>query len=264
MSMKGRLLQQGIAVGGTAAQARAYARQGLLVDTPSNGPFQKAPVCLLDPMTAVEWMDDFFEFTINSGSNEVGWVETDIQGTNTATIATPADTGRAAGHALCLTTGANSGDGISVQWHHGICCPTAGDKLWFEARISVGANSADAPLLVGLCNIDTSPFASAPDGMWFESNGTALTAHTLVTGSGLTELTATIGAVAASTWYRLGMFLDGKANTLQVFLDGALVHTFTTAASLPFGEVLTPTFAALRGSAAEAVYCDYMKFIHLF
>jgi len=257
MSMKGRLLQQGVAVGGTAAQARAYARQGLVVDAPSNGPFQKAPVCLLDPMTAVEWMDDFFEFHINSGSNEVGWVETDLQGTNTGAITTVAGNG----HCLGLTTGSNPGDGISIQWHHPFVTLPATGKLWFEARIYKGVSSAAAPFLIGLCKVDTSPIASAPaDGVWFEgTTNMDLSAHTADTEGA--EVRPVVGSLDASTWMKLGIFSDYARSKLQFWVDDVMVLEYSTVANIPDGRSLTPTFCVVYQDGAEVVYCDYMKVV---
>lgn len=256
MSMKGRMLQQGVATGVTAAQARAYAKQGLLTQSPSNGPFQSAPLPFVDPMAAFVWMDDFIEYPLND-SDEVGWVETDIQGTNTASIGALADIG----HNLKIVTGASAGDAISIQWHHAFVIPTTTGKLWFEARIQKGAASADAPFMIGLCGVDTTPFASAPTtGIWFEgvSSG-VIQAHCNDTGG--SEVNTAISTLAASTWMRLGAFLDYGNEKLEFWIDDGLALTYTNMANVPDAVGLTPTMALKRQSAAETMYVDYMKVV---
>lgn len=254
MSMKGRLLQQGVAVGVTAAQARAYARQGLVVDSPTNGPFHGAPVGLLDPSHTTEFFEDFFDINFND-SDEVGWKETDVQGTNTVSIVSSC---RGSGEAY-LSTGTNAGDCVQIQWHHAIVGSGATNaKIWFEAAIAPKTGSTDALWGVGIMLVNADCIGSSQTrGIWFEhSTANVLTIHSKAT---VEEYTAVTAPSVAKVYQRLGFLYDEARAKIQFFVDDALVKEHTTSTGLPGKTAMAPWIACQGNGANEAIYCDYIK-----
>ena len=253
MSLKGRLLQAGVGVGGTQSQARAYAKTGLLAQSPSNGPFGNAPSPLVDPGGAVVFEDDFFEFRLNN-SDEIGWVVTDIQGTNAENITSL----NGYGGELRLYTGAIVGDGQYVQWHHTIARLKTDKKLWFAARVAVAQTSC--MFRVGLANIlAADPFgAGATDDIAFiHDSSNVLTARTKDADTTDTTLSA---AMATNTYVELGFLWDLSA--VHFYVDGTKVATHTDTDNIPVNVAMAPYFAAKTAAGANrAFYVDYLKFV---
>jgi hypothetical protein len=256
MSTKGRLLQNGVSVGGDKTRQLAHAKSGLLTQGPSNGPWGKAPGPFVDPAAAIRFHEDFFEINKND-SDEVGWLVTAIQGTNTFVVANLNGYG---GEAR-LGSGATSGDGDYIQWHHTIASPvlTTG-KLWFTAKVAIGAVAA--MFQVGLSNVLAGdPFvAGITDGIYFTHGSTNVLSMNTEDAAVTSEDTGI--TMAINTYYELGFLWDGPNARVDFFVDNVRVGRHSTIANIPTNVDLVP-FMAIKTAAAVArtVYFDWVSFI---
>jgi len=226
----------------------------MIAQGPSNGPFGGAPGPHVDPAVAIDFFDDFFEVRKNS-SDEIGWLVTAIQGTNTAVVST--DIGY--GGELAITTGTNDGDGDQLQWHHVIVAPVASSELWFACRLNLV--NLDSDFAVGLANSNTDPFGTGiTDAIYFlhEAAGT-LKAICEETAEGATTLDSDL---TANTWTELGFRWNGT--NVRFYQDGSLVATYATTANIPIGVSLAPFIALITSAdAARAVVVDWIRCVQI-
>jgi len=257
MSTKGRLLQNGISVGGDKTRQLAHAKTGLLTQGPSNGPWGKAPGPFVDPAAAIRFHEDFFEINVND-SDEVGWLVAAIAGTNTLIVDGLNGYG---GEAKC-STGTTTGDGDYVQWHAKIASPVAtSGKIWFTAKVAVAQTSA--MFQVGLSQVLVAdPFTAGgiTDGIWFTHGSTnVLSANVEEAANTSTDTGITM---AINTYYELGFLFDGPNDRVLFYVDNVLVHTEETIANIPENVDLVPFFSyKTAADAARNVYFDWISFI---
>ena len=268
MSDKGRLLVQGVSVGVTSSESRAHVRDGLLAQSPSNGPFGKAPGPHVDPEVAGEFFEEFNQVLKNS-SDEVGWLISAIQGTNTVEVGDSGATVPGMGE-MVVTTGASSGDGVNVQWHQDVtrACASVGAKLWFAARIIPYQIAASlASLRVGLMTQDTNCLGNAAsgveDGLFFERS--TLGVWKAYSRKDYNDTTTTLTSldladIGTLVYMTVGFTFDGT--TAKFWVDGSLVATHT--ATVPNNVPLAPVFVILNGEAvAAALIVDWVKVVQL-
>lgn len=144
---------------------------------------------------------------------------------------------------------------------------SAGKRFWFEARVRFPQVTNTYNAYVGLSQEgcaaadtvgDTGALADKDLIGFFvtEADGDALTVvHNTASGGGVTTLISSIQALTAATWYKLGMYGDGKKITFYV--DGVPNSTTVlySATNVPDGEELALLFGLKNGEGA-AKYLD--------
>lgn len=252
MSFQGRALQHGLALGVGHVHGRAYARRGLVVSSPLNGPFQNAPSFYTNPDGAIRFLDDFaganFWHTTNQPYD--GWRLTAIQGTNTLSCADS--------H-LTLVSGANSGDGDSIYWHNSLFLSPSDAKLWFAARLKIDLVTTN--FRVGVATPTISGLGAQLYGIYFNHSYSGGDQHWSVYNEDNTsETTASAGTVpAADTYIQVGFVAD--AASVKFYVDGELVATLTE--NIP-QNAMAPFFAMTTAlDASHVMYVDYIQGIQL-
>ncbi len=146
----------------------------------------------------------------------------------------------------------------------------ANKPLWFEARVALTeANVDDANIIVGLSDTvaadslldnGAGPMASYDGAVWFKVDGGVVWQFES-SNAGTQVTTASAGAFASNTWYRVGFIFDPLAGTtgeITPYLDGvAGTAQAITLAGLEEMHILLGAKAG--GGAAEVLRVDYVQ-----
>jgi len=170
------------------------------------------------------------------------------------------------GGGLANTSDTAEYDGHALQLPHGAFQLTAGDPLYFGAKVKTD-HASNGDHLFGLVEVDVSPLAAAAthgvavvdDGLyWYH-----LTTETVMKFNN--ELGGVIGSTAFSTTHDVNyhvyeMYYDGA--TLSVYFDNALTVQIGTGLA---DQVLTPTFdTRAGGDGAEIMTIQWARCIQIF
>jgi len=257
MSLIGRLIGAGVGVGGNLTQQRAYARAGMIAQGPSNGPFGGAPGPHIDPAVAAVIFDDFFSIHKNS-SDEVDWLISAIQGTNTVECKTQYN---GSGGELVLTSGTTTGDGDHMQWHHVGFKPleTLGRDIWFAAMVALSHIGVE--LGVGLANQNTDfSDTGLTNGIYFHRATDGTTTARARDGGDDEDTEISDPLSSAGVYCELGFHVTSAIATFYV--NGSRVAE--ASAEIPWGTPLGPFVGLVTGGdAARAVAVDWIKVIQL-
>ncbi|GAG75683.1 unnamed protein product, partial [marine sediment metagenome] len=146
--------------------------------------------------------------------------------------------------------GTTDNDGINFCMDGGAFTPTAGTSIFFETKLRIdGCDSTpEINFIAGLCapsqtamlaangglaNVRNAIFACSADGFaQLDANSTSAAVAD--------ERETSVGVLVDDTFITLGIVFEG-AGKLKFLIDGKIVHTTTTAASIPIG-TLTPIF----------------------
>ena len=165
------------------------------------------------------------------------------------------------------TTGAS----VQMQSWAPLATIAAGRRVYIEARVSVSSIAANTgTFFIGLqdtagtgtspalpCTAagvaTTSPSAIDVVGVGFAPSGAVLS----ICQNGSTTATAqTLATAAASTYYRVGIYIDGRSG-VTFFLDGVKVGSTITGSSIP-DAALFLDMTMSNGSTAKAANVDYI------
>lgn len=131
-----------------------------------------------------------------------------------------------------------------------------GKKLWFAARWKV-SNATETDVYVGLIITDTDIVGGVSDGVYFRKADDA-TALTHVLELNAAETSASVGTIAADTFYTTSFYYNGR-DSVEVYLDGVKVASHTTLTNLCTDEELAVTLSLTNGSAAaHTMTVDYI------
>lgn len=188
------------------------------------------------------FFDDFDRYTA------ANWTVTETQGSATQALV------NGDGGWLQLVNSATNDDLVSLQNTVESFTFTAGQRLFFEARIAVD-DATQSDVLVGLLHQTTTPFAPT-DGVYFVKldGDTALdfveeAGDTATTESGISDM-------ADDTFITVGFYYDG-VETVVYAVDGVVVGSIDITNLTE--DLLTPTFAVRNGEgAAKTMTIDYI------
>ena len=202
---------------------------------------------IFDPLTHTVFFDDFYKYLPSA----TDWVLTETQAG-----ATQAQTAGHGGQLLFTNTAADN-DVVSIQ-HSGVgqFAFASGRKAWMSTRFQV-SDATQTDVFIGLASVDTSPIASLPTtyAAFVKDDDAA----TIVFKTSAGYNSGVLATVTAATWMRCSMYYDG-ASTIQIWVDGTLVHTGNVAAfsSLFPSAVVLPTIALQNGEAvAKTMTTDF-------
>ncbi len=149
-----------------------------------------------------------------------------------------------------ITTGANEYDGDNMQWVGSRFKLTAGQPMYFGAKITL-AEATQSDFLLGLCGVDTTlTNASASHAIAVGAGGVFFSKLDAVTAGFVKTITTATEKNSAAAFT-----MDTSAHTYEIvytgsvlnfYFDGALVATFATDLT---AEVLTPSLCYRAGSA---------------
>lgn len=158
---------------------------------------------------------------------------------------------------LAIDSGATtSTQGANVQRLKAGFVPAANKSIWAEFRV----------LFTGVANLNVETFVglAASDTTIIAASAVAVNNHlgwSSVTDDGVllfdsdkagTGTTATGLTIAATTWYRLGFFYDGVADTVQQYVDGVAVGSAVATTYIP-KVVVYPSFVCQSGGTDQPV-----------
>jgi hypothetical protein len=213
---------------------------------------------LLDPANFFFYRNDFFDL---DDTNDWATVA-DGAGAPTVTDAV--------GGVMAVTSGGTNNNevytsSITENWKF-----AASKPLWFEARVALTeANVDDANLVVGVSDTvgaDTllddggGPAASYDGAVWFKVDGGVVWQFES-SNAGTQVTTASAGAFASNTWYRVGFVFDpddGTTGILTPYLDG-LAGTAQNITLAGLEEMHLVFGAKAGGSNVEALRVDWVQ-----
>ncbi len=144
------------------------------------------------------------------------------------------------GGVLRVSSEANVGaeDGLTVMWRQTPWVPTAGKRIWFEARVKMNNVVTPDEYSIGLADTLTEACAGGTiddvvDKILFytESGTTTLTMEFITSKTSVQEQTTAAATVANDTWIQLGFIADFASVTPYVNNVAGTAHT--TASQLP-------------------------------
>lgn len=190
------------------------------------------------------WNVDFDDFTMRYASAD--WTVT-LVGTGT--------NARVAGNGglLALTNSAAGADSTSIQRPVAAFRPVTGLPVCGAFRFQVD-NAANADVVVGLHNADTTPFSDPTDGLWFKKSAGA-TFSFIVSKASTQSVASAIATPADATFISLEFAYDG----VNVFygVNGVIVGSLT-GVNLPNTVDLAPSLAVRNNTAvARTLTVDY-------
>lgn len=229
-----------------------------LITTRNSGAMNNAPIIesIFDPKESILLFDDF-RGSIAS-ADTANWNITIGTGT---TVVAPGIT--VAGGVVTLTPTASVEVSMDT-W--GIFQLASSTNLYFEASVAVSTVAASGSVFIGLSSLQgatTTPVpvittAGAMDGT---NSGVGFTITTTaikgVAGIGASIGTpVTVGTAAASTYYRLGMKIEGLSR-VGFYLNGILQGTIEGSAYIPTA-VLYAAVCSKTATAAKVTSVDYI------
>jgi hypothetical protein len=218
--------------------------------------------CIIpDPTSVAVWMEDFHKFDPGEWivtRNETAPAYTSIGLAGSSEKISDAQLG-----ILAVVTAAADDDysffqkgdsgadgSVSESW-----TLTAGQKLWFKARLK--ANDVDTcDLIVGLKAVDTTPLATHTDGVWFQSDdGDAYLDFYSYSSSASVITDTNIGTIADDTFFTCGFYFDGNKHLYYYFNDEEVAQSTSTNTT----NEIAVTFGIQNGSAAASTLSmDYI------
>ena len=185
--------------------------------------------------------DDYLDLEIEPAASGIsdttvpGWVITRATAGGIGSII-------GAGGELHMLAAATADQGINAQKVNACVLPVAGTNIWFEARVQV--SHIDNQIFVGIADTDTTLIGTgALDesnvesvGFFTDVNSTTLLGGTVTQKTGVPDVTEDIVAMPATTWTTLGFKITGITK-VEFYVDGVLVETGATAASIPAVEM---------------------------
>jgi hypothetical protein len=170
------------------------------------------------------------------------------------------------GGGLAIVSDTAEYDGHELQCPYGAFQLTAGDPLYFGAKVKTD-HATHGDFLFGLVEVDTTTTAAAgahaisvtDDGLYF---------HKLTAATGMT-FTNELGGVVGST--AIGATHDVNFHVYELYWDGAVLYVrfddslVTSIATGLADQVLTPTFVARAGAdGAETLTIQWARAIQIF
>lgn len=162
---------------------------------------------------------------------------------------------------------ASEADGINAQMKNFMVLPAAGDKVIFEARVSL--TDVTHSWYVGLAGVKTDLVTTTLDdtvdkaGFYRVKASTDNKVSTVTSRTNADDATADVATLADGTFVKLGLVIDGLTS-IKFYVNGVLVETGTTAANIP-NAVMCPTIVAkCVGTSANAeVNVDWISVAQL-
>ena len=247
--------------------------------TQGSGFWADAPLPLSDPSVSFQYFNDFIGTALDTTYGSVtadavveGWLMVADDG---AAISSTAGT---LGGILELTPVTGSNNEVYMQLGE-LNTETfveftgaSGKEVWLEFEVaSDDITSSAAGFFVGLADEAANAgnfIADAGDdfgdddivGFWVaEANEDTIVFVYQTTGSAFVQ--DTLQAIAANTYYTLGIHFDG-ATTVSVYVDGtALTTVATTATGFPDTEELSPMIAIKNGAQDRKIFIDWVKLV---
>ena len=223
------------------------------------------------PHLSHEYMEDFLgmKATVADGDKGINVIVTDNGSVTSANSAT-----YPGGVVVLAASDTSAGDNDecyigseALNW-----TINTGKDLYFEARIKLTEASTNAAnIVVGLIDENNANAleddAGGPDddyngvGFYKVDGGTVWQFESAKSTSHAT--TASAGAFASGTWYRLGFYVDSEAS-ITPYIDGVAGTPITTTASIPNDVALGWICGVKNGiAAAESLYVDYVRIVQL-
>lgn len=213
-----------------------------------------APVLqtILDPTDRFYYFNDFLG-EIDSTTGD-GWT---LTATTTGTIAGVAEEGGAIIFDSAGNTTAD--DGIEAQLKNCMVKPVAGTTIYFEARVKM-KNTGDDQYYIGLAGVDTSLMATGVvddvvDKCGFFRDSGIVPADdklsTIISRTSTENESADEASVADNTYVKLGFVINGLTD-VKFYVDGVLVQTNTTTASIPNAVMCLSFVAKVEQTSADA------------
>jgi len=196
------------------------------------------------------------------------WIQTEVTSGLTAKV-------EMAGGALRVSSEASvaANDGLCVMYRDTPWTPTAGKRIWFEARVrmvNVSTAGAEDQFFVGLANTMTAALSAGvvDDTVdkigWFRHDGTTVLKMSFITAkTTVEEITADAATVADSTWINLGFVAD--LTTVSPYVNGVVGTAHATTTKLPTAATgLGICYAAVsEGTTIGLLDVDWIKIAQL-
>ena len=147
---------------------------------------------------------------------------------------------------LVQTTGATTTNYQANQLTNLSFYMVTGYRHWFQISFKVG-DTAHTALQMGWVDTLAGPL-TAGSGIYFEKADTSTTLNLILNNAG-TKTTVGVSTIAASTWYSVGWYYDGKSNpTLYVFSSAGLALPYNVQGRQVYGGALVKTIGANSSS----------------
>jgi len=172
-----------------------------------------------------------------------------------------------AGGVLVVGSGGNAGadDGVNVQLTNCMVKPAAGVKIGFEARVNV-VDAGDDQYYIGLAGVDTTLIAAGimddvvdKCGFYRIAASTADKISSITARTSADDATADVAALADATYTTVGFVIDGLTS-VKFYVNGVLVETGTTTASIPNAVMCLSYVAQVEQTSADAdLHVDWVR-----
>lgn len=208
---------------------------------------------MFDPGKGFLYWNDFLgEIDVTSGD---GWTLTQVTNGIVNGVAT------IEGGAVIFDSNGNAtaDDGIEAQLTNCMVKSAAGITIYYEARVKI-KDTGDDQYYIGLAGVDTSLMAAGVvDDVvdkcgWFRDSGASPAddkLSTIISRTSTEDESADKATVADDTWVKLGFVINGLTD-VKFYVDGVLVQTNTTTASIPNAVMCLSFVSKIEQTSADS------------
>ncbi len=200
----------------------------------------------LDPTLFLSYFNDFT--TYNSGD----W-------TKTATGAATAALESGFGGLLLMTNTANNNDIVSLQQAIAAFAVQSGLDFWMVMQFAL-ADATNTALIMGLAEIDTTPFTAITDGFYFQKASGSTALNFYATESSTPTEVAGVAQMANNTMISVGMYVNQLKQRIKLWVNNQQVPGIykTTYPTLTTANLALIMAIQNGAAAAKTLVVDYV------